>query len=557
MFSLNNAGLSVDEMVISIDATMPQGAAGNCVGECAEDVTAYIKNVLFADTGLADVVPGYVIARKLNQEEYDNTVRDLFGFADNYSPSTQYNFAQDGFRSGFNNNAAGLTIAPLDVENYLNAAKGIADDVLNSTSAVERIFVCNNDNVFCRTQIINNILPKVYRRPVTETNQILNAMNNASDLGGDLNLQVKALLVNALLMPDFLFRTEAPPSNGDEIRNLTSYEIASRLSYFLWSSMPDDQLFNLAASGALTNVETINEQVDRMIADSKSNALAEQLSKQWFQTLALTEVVRDGATLDNDLQSDIETEVSLLVRDAVRGNMSAKGLLNARHSYVNKNLASAYGMNTAGLGNDFERIDFADDNDGRGGLLRIANFLMINAHRENNSPVKRGKWVLERLLCSPPPPANIPSFEPEESSEATGSLRTQTEAFFAQPGRESCNVCHEAMHGVGFAFEGFDQNARPQTDDNSFAIDASGVLWNSGVTFDGVPGLIDALVNDDRLASCMVEKTFAYAMGRDLMTSDYQVFKAMASELGDDFSLPELFKKVSTSALMLQRSSEK
>ncbi len=525
-------------------------------------VLEYALNNTELPVTLKDVVPGYVIARRLNQVEYDNTVRDLFGFAAGYSPSQDYNFAQDGFRSGFNNNAAGLTLAPLDVENYLKAATGIVDDVFASSAMSSAVLVCSGDDdslsTACLTSILDNILPRIYRRAVTDSDKsdLLGIAENTFLLGGGFTDQVKAMLINALLMPDFLFRMEPPPTLGDSHRSLTDYEIANRLSYFLWSSMPDAELFETAAAGSLSSEEDILAQVDRMLADSKSDTLAQQLTKQWFQTLALDEIFRDGELLDEDLKADIEQEVYMLVRDAVDGEITMQGLLNAPYTYLNSNLANHYGIDGSGLSDELVRYDFNAGDTQRGGLLRMASFLMINAHPENNSPVRRGKWVLERLLCSPPPPppANIPSFEPEDDGEATGSLRTQTEAFFE--GRDSCNACHNAMHGVGFAFEHYDENGRWQADDNSFAIDDSGELFSTGVSFVGVPGLVQAVTEDSRLASCVVEKTFAYAMGRDLLTSDYEVFGFYASQLGVDFNMKDLFKVVSTSPLMTQRSSE-
>ena len=421
---------------------MPLGAPEDCGQECAIDVTTYIKNVLFSEVAV-DVAPGYVVARKLNQAEYDNTIRDLFGFEDDYSPSTEYNFAQDGFRSGFNNNAEGLTVAPLDVENYLNAAKGIVDKSLSDERTAANIMICTPNDVgmpeACLQEILESILPRIYRRSVNNLD-FTTLLTTASDvylLGGSFTEQVKAMLINALLMPDFLYRTETPPEGSEEVRDLNSYEVANRLSYFLWSSMPDDALLAAAANGSLLNSTTLNAQVTRMLADSKANSLAEELTKQWFQTNALSEVIRDGEVLSDELASAMETEVLLLVRDAVLGDITIKGLLNSSYTYLNATLAEHYGMNASalGLGAEFERVDFDPNSDERGGLLRMTSFLSINATSAANSPVKRGKWVLERLLCSPPPPppANIPSFEPETGGEAVGSLRTQTEAFFDAP----------------------------------------------------------------------------------------------------------------------------
>ena len=563
LYPLHSERLDFAEMVLNVTTTMPLMDPESCDATCSTHVTTYIKNVLFADVSTS-VVPGFVVARKLNQAEYDNTVRDLFGFENDYNPSTEYSFAQDGFRSGFNNNAEGLTIAPLDVENYLRAAKGIVDKALSDSQVSASLMVCTPANAnapeACLQQVLEAFLPRAYRRPVSndDMNALLTMADDVFMLGGSFQEQVQAMLINALLMPDFLFRTETPPENGDDIRDLNDYELANRLSYFLWSSMPDDALFNAAQSGNLTTNSVLVAQVERMLADPKADALAEQLTKQWFQTNALSEVIRDGEILDASLASDMETEALLLVRDAVVGNISMQGLLNSSYTYLNNNLADHYGLNASSLGltSSFKRVDFDPSSSERGGLLRMASFLTINANPAANSPVKRGKWVLERLLCSPPPPppANIPSFEPETGQAAEGSLRHQTEAFFT--GKDTCNTCHEPMHGIGFSFEHYDVDGLYRSDDNSFDIDASGILTSTGVTFDGVDGLVEALTDDQRLAACVVEKTIAFALGRDLLATDYALFNNMAEELGDDFQLPELFKKISTSALMKQRSRE-
>ncbi len=295
----------------------------------------------------------------------------------------------------------------------------------------------------------------------------------------------------------------------------------------------------------------------QMLQDPKADALASDLAGQWFQTLGLADVVRDPERFPQfteDLREAMAAEVELLLRDAIRGQLSAKELLTTDVSYINHDLAELYGLDATSLGQELERTPLGDPK--RGGLLRTAAFLTVNAEAGHNSPVRRGKWVLERLLCDPPPPppANVPGFEPKTGVEE-GSLRDQLEAFFE--GREVCAGCHDAMNPIGFAFEHYDSLGRFRETDNGFEIDTSGTLYGSGASFDGVDELISAVIEDDRFASCMVEKVFAYALGRDLRREDESVIAQTAEKFkATDYRFPDLFELVATSRLMTERSPE-
>ncbi len=563
IYSLNNDVLNFSAMVVSINKTMPQTSPGTCDVTCAADITQYIKTQLFKPTDTANLSPGYVMARRLNRIEYDNTIVDLFGFDKTYKPSAQFNFTQDEFRFGFNNNAQALTISVLDAENYFRAAKDIANKALTETASRQVLMLCEptvtTEQAACLTKILNQFLPKAYRRAITDADRTaLIAMADAQRVAkATFADQVKLVVTTTLMMPDFLFRFELDsPADTQAKRALSSYEIANRLSYFLWSSMPDAELMRLASTDGLKTTAAISAQVERMMKAPRSESMWLQLSEQWLQTLSLSEVIRSEATFNDALRNDIKTEVELLMKDVVLGVIPVKNLLNNNYSYLTKRLATLYQLpNAASLNNTQpQAVTFADNR--RGGLLTTASFLMITAHPTHNSPVKRGKWVLERLLFSPPPPppANVPPFDPEVGAQAPASLRTQTETFFN--GREACNTCHKPMHNIGFSFEHYDVMGRWREQDNSFAIDDSGSLPNSNVTFAGVPGLVNAVVVDSRFSECIVEKVFTYALGRDLVAADKSYFQSIAQEMGASMNMPDLLRRIATSPLMIEKEKQ-
>jgi hypothetical protein len=535
------------------DRMQPPGAAGT--GGAGGSGAAPIAG---APGGV--VAPGRVTLHRLNRVEYDNTIRDLLGL--DARPSVTFSFTEDEFGEGFDNNADVLSLSPVDGENYLRAARDLAERALAPASPSRgRIVTCElAKDPMCARRILVAFGRRAFRRPVSDAeiapyaNLVTLVTSKGDDVERGLRLAVQAMLVS----PDFLFRVESNPPAG-MVRRIDDWELASRLSYFLWSSMPDEPLFALAADGGLGNAAELVTQVKRMLADPKAATFARNLGRQWLQLGELSKKVPDAKLFprfSTALRQDMEAEAEAFFTAVARGEASAADLLTGPYAFLNKRLAQHYGLTqvAARLGDQLERVPL--DSDRRGGVLRQGAFLTLTSHADGNSPVRRGKWVLERMLCDPPPPppGNIPNFEP--STIPQGSLRQKLES--AHHGRGPvCAACHLGIDAIGFAFERFDATGAWREDDNGFPIDDAGTLPGTDQKFAGAAQLTAVLVDDPRFALCVARKMFGYALGRGLTDSDRKVLEDAAAKLkARGHALPALVELVTTSVPFTMREGE-
>jgi hypothetical protein len=352
------------------------------------------------------------------------------------------------------------------------------------------------------------------------------------------------LAVQAILSsPHFLFRVELDPVAGDPegIRALNDFELATRLSYFLWSSMPDDDLFRLARNAELRKPDVLDNQVRRMLADEKAEALVENFAGQWLQLRDIAKVTPDPElfpNFDETLRTAMLRETELFFEAVVKEDRSVLDFLDADFTFVNERLARHYGIDGA-KGDEFRRVSLA--NGGRRGVLTQASILTITSNPTRTSPVKRGKWILENILGTPPPPPPAGVEELEEGKDAAlkGSLRERMEQHRSKP---MCATCHNRMDPIGFAFENFDAIGAWRDFDGKFAIDASGSL-PGGVDFDGPPELIDMLKTARRqqFCRCLAEKMLTYALGRGLESYDRCAVDKIVERLEkDDYKFSSL-----------------
>jgi hypothetical protein len=355
-----------------------------------------------------------------------------------------------------------------------------------------------------------------------------------------------------LLSPKFLFRNELDSdAPGVEPQPLDEFQLASRLSYFLWSTMPDDELTRLAGEGRLT--AELESQVKRMLADERASALVENFAMQWLQLKKLATVSPDRTlfpSFDERLRASMLEETRLFVKTLIEEDRSVLELLGSDFTFVNRQLARHYGIadthgNRTGLepvampgkpirGRSFQRVTFHRPNEG--GLLKQASILTITSNPTRTSPVKRGHWVLEQLLdrSPPPPPPNVPALK--EAEELTGTLRQRMEQHRANP---SCASCHTQMDAIGFAFENYDAIGQFRRFDGAEKIDASGVL-PGGKRFEGPEELVMLLKGRrDQFVRCLISKMMTYALGRGLEYYDRPAIntidRAMKGD-GDRFS---------------------
>jgi hypothetical protein len=338
---------------------------------------------------------------------------------------------------------------------------------------------------------------------------------NPGPFDRSLTLPLEAVLAS----PQFSFRVETDPdTNPARPHRISDFELASRLSYFLWSSMPDDDLFALAHRDELHDPATIEAQVRRMIADPRSRALVDNFAAQWLQYRRLASMVPDKTEFpqfDESLRIDMRKETELYFSHIMREDRSVLEFLDSNYTFLNERLASFYGIPNVN-GSDFREVSVAGTH--RGGLLTQSSILLITSNPGRTSPVKRGKWILETLIgaAPPPPPANVPPLD-DRKSALHGSLRQRLEQHRANP---ICASCHKTMDPLGFGLENFDALGRWRTSDGQFAIDSSGTL-PGGHTFNGVDGLKKILLaRRDQFCRCLVEKMLTYALGRGLEDYD-------------------------------------
>jgi hypothetical protein len=383
----------------------------------------------------------------------------------------------------------------------------------------QRIFCCQpapTNKVDCARQILATFARRAYRRPVSddEVGRLLTLFALAQQGGESFEGAVKVALQAVLVSPHFLFRGELQPEpdNPRAIHPVNEFALASRLSYFLWSTMPDDELFALAARGALR--QNLDAQVRRLLKDPRSAALVENFAGQWLQTRNVMQMTPDRKQFpayDDALRAAMMKETDLFFEHVLREDRSVLEFLDASYTFVNERLARHYGL--AGVtGDQFQRVSLKGTP--RGGVLTHASVLTITSNPTRTSPVKRGKWVLENILGAPPPPPPPDVPELKEGGPLTGTLRQRMEQH-----RENalCASCHARMDPLGFGFENFDAIGAWRDKDGEFPVDPSGQLV-TGEHFKGPAELRAILLKrkKDDFVRCLAEKMLTYALGRGL-----------------------------------------
>lgn len=400
-----------------------------------------------------------------------------------------------------------------------------------STPSRQRIFVCEPqkaaDQIPCAKKILAVLVRRAYRRPVTASDleeplSFFQAGKNAAGSGNSFDAGIESALRFVLTSPEFLFRVETDPANvaPGAVYRVSDLELASRLSFFLWSSVPDDELIDVAARGKLHEPGMLEQQVRRMLADQKSQALSSNFAAQWLYLRNLAGATRDlkaFPNFDDNLRQGFRTETEMFFDSILREDRSALDLLRADYTFVNERLAKQYGI--AGVEGDyFRRVTLPGDE--RRGLLGQGSVLTVTSYATRTSPVLRGKWLLENVLGTPvpPPPPNVPALEENHAGAVPKSVRERMEQHRRNP---ACAVCHNIMDPLGFALENFDATGawRDQTEAHT-PVDASGVLVD-GSKVDGPVSLRNALLNHpDLFVDTLTEKLMTYALGRGLQYYD-------------------------------------
>jgi hypothetical protein len=472
--------------------------------------------------------------RRLSNVEYDNTVHELLG--------TDQKLAS-GFVSeeaaGFDNIASALDMTPSQYESYFNAADKLAAEFFANAKQRDAAIGCTpsgSDGGVCLDKFLKSFGTRAFRRALSadESAGISRAYGRARALGETEQASLQHVLTAMLASAPFLYRSEPADltASAAPTRPLDGYELAARLSYFLWSTLPDAELFGLAADRSLLQTAVLQKQLARMLADPRAQAFVDNFAGQWLGMRALTqhEVLADVyPQFDPPLRAAMIAEARAYFGEFLFEDRPLSEFLRAETHFVDKRLASHYGI-PAPAQTGLTRVD--EPIGDRRGFVGLASFLTITSFAQRTSPTLRAKWILEQLLCSPvpPPPANVvASLEGENTGNAAlpiDNVRARLEQHRKDPG---CAGCHNLMDPLGLALESFDGigRSRERYDDGQ-AVDTRGVLPD-GRRIDGPVALAGVLADDPRFLRCVAQKVLTYALGRTLDDEAELIDQTLAS----------------------------
>ena len=416
------------------------------------------------------------------------------------------------------------------------------------TPSRSKIFVCRpagaKDEDPCAQKIVSNLARKAFRRPATESDlkPLMAFYKNArheTDFDGSVQAAIQAILIS----PDFLFRVEKDPRDvaPGVAYQVGDHDLASRLSFFLWSSIPDDELLRLADQNKLHEPAVLRAQVRRMLADPRSLALISNFAGQWLQLRNLATLKPDPETFpqfDESLRYSLRQQTELFFESVLREDRSVLDLLQADYTFLNQRLAEHYGIPNI-YGSHLRKVTLTDPN--RAGLLGQGSILAVTSYPNRTSVVQRGKWILENLLGTPapPPPMDVPELKPHSSDGKLLTMRQQLEQHRASP---KCSGCHARMDPIGFALENYDAIGRWRDKDGDSPIDASGKLPD-GAEFVGPAGLTKLLLTDyrDDFVRTVTQKLLTYALGRGLEHYDQPAVRSIARQAArENYSMSAL-----------------
>ena len=431
------------------------------------------------------------------------------------------------------------------------------------TPSRERIFTCHPANAAaeapCAKQVLSTLARRAYRRPVTDADvATLLAFYEKGRAERNFELGIQRALERLLVSPQFLYRIERDPAGAapGSVHPVSDVELASRLSFFLWSSIPDDELLNAAASGKLKQPDVLEQQVKRMLADPRSESMVSNFAAQWLYLRDIDVKAPDlflFKDFDEGLRAAFEKETDLFLDSILRENRSVMELLTAKYTFVNERLAKHYGIPNI-RGSEFQRITYPADSP-RGGLLGQGGILLLTSYSTRTSPVLRGKYVLENLLASapPPPPPNVPSLKTETGKpEEVLSLRDAMVRHRADP---ACANCHARMDPIGFALENFDAVGKWRDQDGGKPIEVKSTLAD-GTVVDGVAGVRQLLLKDpQRFVGAVSQKLLMYGLGRNVQYFDAPaVRKIVHDAAANDYKFSSLVLGVAKSAPFQMRT---
>jgi len=534
----------------------PKGAPAPLL-EAREAFRNWVETSVRAKACATGILPGRTMIRRLNRDEYAATVRDLLDMHMDIARTLPLDGAGG---EGFDNAAETLFLSPLHSEKYLDMAKFAMDFAAKEFKSHARIFVAKpgpgvTPEQAART-ILKVFLPRAFRRPVTEAEaaRYLELFRAAQKQREPFEASVLFALRGALVSPNFLFRVEEANA-GEAVRPLDNYALASRLSYFLWGSMPDELLFDLAAKGKLQDPEVLKQLVRIMIRNDRSMGFAERFVEQWLHTRELGGDKAPDAKLfpdlakDEDLRSDIRYQPIMFFREVFLQNLPLETFLDSKHTIGTRKLERHFDLKMALRPNQASQPHWAllPDKSNRGGLLGMPAVLTVSSYPYRTSPVLRGAWILESILGTPPPPppANVPPLDEHHEGAAPKTVRERLARHSTDP---VCASCHSRIDPFGFALENYDVTGKWRSEEAGKAVDASAELID-GTKFTGPEELRKVLLDrKDLFVRHLTNKMLGYALGRGLTLRDSCTVDAIVAKVKQNgYSALTLLDEVVTS----------
>jgi hypothetical protein len=552
------------------EGSMPPKGLPAPTADQREQLAGWIEKTLQGTICEAGPIPGPAPIRRLNRSQYSTTIRHLFNVPFNAGRA----LPEDGAGGeGFDNAAETLFLSPLLAEKYLEAGQEALDIALKNPDARRSVMIARPGPGMTPEQaarrILTEFLPRAFRHPVAaaEVDEYIGLFRASQARGDTFDDSVLFALQGVMISPRFLFRVEEPNPNT-QARLLGDYDVASRLSYFLWNSMPDQELFDLAAAGKLRDPQVLRGQVHRMLApdvrgeddtvkitkENKLDAMAQQFVEQWLGTRELGRDIKPDAVLfpeyyETELQAAIQHEPVIFFKELLTQNLSLLNLLDSKFAMLNNPLQKLYGLNlktqarASAVGAQLSHVMLPDDSH-RGGLLGMSAVLAVSSYPNRTSPVLRGKWVLEALLGTPPPapPPSVPALEEAHAGPSAKSMRERLEQHRRDPG---CAACHSRIDPLGFGLENYDVLGRWRTTDSGLPVDAKGELPD-GTKFDGAEELKAVLLSrKDQFILNLTRKTLGYALGRGLRLEDSCTVDQIVARLKEtDYRAQTLIEEV-------------
>ncbi|MBN9660579.1 MAG: DUF1592 domain-containing protein [Acidobacteria bacterium] len=536
------------------EGSMPPPGARAIPQDERERFTGWLSRELKSAVCSSNPVPAPVPIRRLNRDEYAATIRDLL----NVHVNAAHALPVDGAGGeGFDNAAETLTISPIHAEKYLDAAKEALQYAASEPKSRELFLIAQpgpgKTPDQAAEEVLASFVPRAFRRPVrpAELAPYLALFRMAAKRGEPYEDALLFALQGVLVSPRFLFHVEAA-NNTAQLRPLDSYDLASRLSYFLWGSMPDKVLTDLASAGTLNDPAVLHAQIPRMLKDVKATEFAQRFVEQWLGTRELGRDIQPDAKLfpqyyEAELQSAIRYEPILFFQELLANNLSLLNLIDSKFTILTNKLQRHYGLPKTDIGQQPKRVELPE-NSHRGGVLSMAAVLAVSSYPQRTSPVLRGKWALDALLGTPPPPPppNVPVLAENHAGEPARTLRQRLTEHRRDP---VCASCHSRIDPIGFGLENYDVLGRWRTEDAGQPIDSHGEL-PGGIQFEGPEQLKAVLLSKkDLFFHNLTAKMLGYALGRGLTPGDQCVVDGIVEKLAqNDYSAHTLVEEIVLSA---------